>query len=158
MDANKFIIWKYNHDGPGYRSPQRVWGALGLLLAGGIGFTVAAPLGALLCFAALAVFFSTQKALYVGPRYLICGNRILYYANVRRLTYHEARGQLILSLIDGKDFLLESSRCTTNARKADKIARNQAKKFGQMSQRIIRRVLHHFPAVETVGITRELLP
>lgn len=154
MDSNKFATWAYNHDGPGERLPWQWWIAgigLGIAL---IAAPFALPVTIFFGAVALILFFRSDKKLYVGPRYLICGEKILYYANVQRITLDERKGELHLWSQAGRALCIERSRCPTNARKSDKIARNQALKFGKLSGRIIERVLRAVPAVETSGIDR----
>lgn len=154
MDSSKFATWAYNHDGPGERLPWQRWIAgigLGIAL---LAAPFAIPVSIFCTAVALILFFRSDKKLYLGPRYLICGEKILYYANVQRMTLDERKGELNLWPKGGHAFCISRSRCPTNARKSDKIARNQALKFGKISGRIIERVLQAAPAAETSGIDR----
>lgn len=113
------------------------------------------PLAIFLLFAGIVVLAATwpKRKLSLGPRYLLCGNSVVYYANVRRMTLRE-NGALILEPEGGPVFTLEWDRFPTNARKDQKILNNKNAKFKKASSRIIQRVLQAAPHVECVGINR----
>lgn len=133
-------VFKYKH---GARTPltlrRKIFLMLGLVLACVVSY-VDFP-EALVSFALpFLVFFGRGRVLAVGPRYLICGDEIVYFANVTQMTLSEARGCLELMLADGRRFMLERENFPTGARKPSKIAANQAAKFNKVSARIIDRV------------------
>ncbi|MGB2881176.1 MAG: hypothetical protein WBC08_05310, partial [Rhodoferax sp.] len=83
--------------------------------------------------------------------YLLCGNSIVYYANVNRLTLSGANGTLRLQSQNGKSFVLERDKFPTGARKADKIKKNKAAKFDKVSSKIIEKVKKAAPRVDMIG-------
>ena len=91
------------------------------------------------------------RQLQLGPRYLLCGNSIVYYANVNRLTLSGANGTLRLQSQNGKSFVLERDKFPTGARKADKIKKNKAAKFDKVSSKIIEKVKKAAPRVDMIG-------
>jgi len=96
-----------------------------------------------------------KRRLCVGMRYLICGNTVVYYANIRKMVLTHGKGdELVLHWGTNGTFKLERERFPTNARKAPKIEKNKTAKFEKVSNGIIRRVLLAAPAVELVGIDR----
>lgn len=152
MDQAKFIRWKYRHDGAGYRHPYQRWvAAVLLLLAIGLGKIFDPVFGVFLAAIGLTIGVVSQKFLFLGNRYLICGERIVYYANVRKINVQGNEGIITLHLQQGKTFRLERERCTTNARKPAKIAQNQANKFAKIIAALVRRVRFYHPELEVIG-------
>lgn len=154
MSAPSFATWKYQHPGPGYRSRgQRIaavaFAAAGIVVAA-LGFFPA--LG--LVVVALFVGFASRRKIAIGPRYLICGQAIVYYRNVARMQLDEGAGTLLLATAGDLSFVLERDKFPTNARKTPKVARNKAEKFAKVSRNLIAKVLRDAPAVETTGIPR----
>jgi hypothetical protein len=96
------------------------------------------------------VFLGRDRVLTVGTRYLICGDEIVYFANVTQMTLNEPNGRLDLMLADNRRFVLEREKFPTGARKPSKIAANQAAKFNKVSARIIDRVRRARP--ELAGV------
>lgn len=150
MDASKFAAWKYKHDGAGYRS-RRQW-LFAAILFGGALFAhfglQQPPLAIALLLIGGVVALLNSKKIFLGPRYLICGSNIIYYGNVVRLALDEAAGSLQLVTASHQTFMLERERFPTNARKADKIARNKAAKFSKVAHNIIAHVQRAAPGVQ----------
>ena len=140
LEQPQLATFKYKHGTRARLSTQRkVFMAIGLLLAGMLSF-VAFPFAIAAGLVSLIVFFARGRTLAVGPRYLICGDEIVYYANVTQMALNEGQGRLDLTLSSGKRFTLEREQVPTGARKAPKIAANQAAKFNKVSSRIIEKV------------------
>lgn len=139
MDESRFTTWKYRHPGPGYQTPARRWWAGGLLLASLPALTLP-PLAVILFVAAVLVFFTRPRKLLVSPRYLICGERIVYFANVVRVERDDSAGQLRLTSADNSSVHIERDKFASKARKADKIRRNQAAKFVKVADHLVEHV------------------
>jgi hypothetical protein len=156
MATQNRAIFKYRHDGslltPSAAAARTVtFIALVLLSAGyhpalGI-FTMIA--GGIV----LAVTWP-KKRLSLGPRYLLCGDKVVYYANVRKMELRP--GLLELRSVANEVFTLDLNRFPTNARKDWKIRKNKSAKFDKVSKRIIERVLNAAPDVKCKGIDRAL--
>lgn len=119
------------------------------------GFSVAPPLG-IAAGVATMIFWALRlpkRQIRLGPRYAIVGNTIVYFRNVRKMEF-KAGHELTLHWGKDRSLKIELSRFPTNARKADKIAKNKAAKFEKVSGKIIDRVLHASPTVELAGIDR----
>ena len=143
MTPTEFASFKYQHTDPASLRPKRRWFvgislalALLVILTGWVAFPGSL---ALLLFPVVALA-ARSRQLQLGPRYLLCGNSIVYYANVNRLTLSGANGTLRLQSQNGKSFVLERDKFPTGARKADKIAKNKAAKFDKVSAKIIEKV------------------
>jgi len=155
MDASKFDVWKYKHEGAGYRS-RKQWLIVAILFGAALLAQVRfqhLPLAIALLLIGVVVALLSSKKIFLGPRYLICGNSIVYYNNVERLVLDEAAGQLRLVTVSDQAFTLERKRFPTNARKADKIARNKAAKFSKVAHNIIVRVQRAVPGVQASGLS-----
>ena len=144
--ATPFAQFKYPHGGRPLIGPVRrgvmYGGAVLALLATVLAF----PVGAALWLVPLVARLSAARYLQIGPRYLLCGDTILYYANVQRMVLARAQGRLSLYGTDkNQPLVIERSEFPTNARKPDKIAKNKDAKFDKVSARIIESVLKAAP-------------
>jgi hypothetical protein len=88
----------------------------------------------------------------LGPRYLLCGQTIVYYANVKRLTLSRGTGTLRVQSNNGQSFVLERDKFPTNARKADKIQKNKAAKFDKVADKIIDKVRKATTSADLIGV------
>lgn len=145
MDESRFSSWKYRHAGRGSRSrAQKLLAAA--LLFGSLLALSEPPLAIFLGIVGLVALFAGSKKLFVGPRYLLCGSEIVYFANVDRVDRDEIAGTLRLSVADGRSFVLERDKFPSNARKEDKIRRNQAAKFAKAAEQVVGRIRAANPA------------
>jgi hypothetical protein len=152
MDKPQFAVFKYRHEGhAGLDRVRQVLFYIGLAVAL-IATFADFPAGVAVFFAPLLVYISAARKLSLGTRYLLCGNDIVYYGNVTRLALSEKEGKLSVRSANGKTFVLERERFPTGARKADKIKKNRAAKFGKVAAKIVDKVRKASPAVELVGI------
>lgn len=151
MDDSAFATFKYRHADSGMISRQRKIIAVILLLLGLPGLLAFVPFGLICLFGALVAFVVRDKKLLLGPRYLLCGNQLLYYANVCRVSLSSDAGSLLIETVNGRRFTLERDKFPTNARKAPKIAANKAAKFAKVSGKIIDKVRAAAPAAEILG-------
>ena len=145
-DQTQLAVFKYKHDGRVGLSNKRkifVIAALVLALITSLAFF---PGGLLVFLQPEIAFFGRARTLAIGPRYLICGDDIVYYANVTQLTLAEAQGRMDLVTAAGKVFSIERDRFPTNARKANKIAANKAAKFNKVTAKIVDKVRRAAPA------------
>jgi hypothetical protein len=141
MTPTQFASFKYQHDGKGNRSQKRIWFACGCLGLALLALAVFGPIpGFVLLLVAVVAWLVTTRELMLGPRYLLCGTSILYYANVKRMTLSRAQGKLRLVCHDGQSFVLEREKFPTGARKPAKVAKNKAAKFDKVSGKIIEKV------------------
>jgi hypothetical protein len=141
-----FAQFKYPHGGRPLIGPVRrgvmYGGAVLALLATVLAF----PAGAALWLVPVVARLSAARYLQIGPRYLLCGDTILYYGNVQRMVLAKAEGRLALyGTGKGQPLVIERSKFPTNARKPDKIAKNKDTKFEKVSSRIVGHVLQAAP-------------
>lgn len=155
MDLSKFSAFKYEHAGRRVITLRRRW-ALGISLALALAISLFGfPVGLIAWVAPLLVFATAPKMLYIGPRYLICGNDIVYFNNVTAMTLEPAAGSLTLACTGQGVFTLRRDKFPTNARKDFKIAANKKAKFEKASRRLIEKVLRVSPEVDLNGISRD---
>jgi hypothetical protein len=153
MDLKKFSAFKYRHEGSGGITAQR-WRVVKILLGVALVAVVALfPMGWFALLLPLIAYVTAPKMLYVGPRYLICGPRIVYFSNVTSIALEESAGTLRLVSSKTGNFLLERDRFPTGARKTDKIKANKALKFDKVSAKLIERVRRAVPEVGLKGIS-----
>lgn len=141
MTPTEFATFKYQHTDGVSRSKQRTMFAAASLAVAVVAIALTGSPAAmgLLVVPAIA-WFSVPRQLLLGPRYLLCGNAIVYFGNVKRMTLTRSQGKLRLECVNGKAFVLERDKFPTGARKKDKIAKNKAKKFDKVSGKIIDKV------------------
>lgn len=141
----KLAVFKYRHDGRAVLAPRHklwFWLTLAGALVAGLAFF---PFGLFALVVPFVIRATAQRTLVVGPRYLICADRVVHYANVTGLHLSEASGTLRLDLPGERPLLIERERFPTAARKAPKIAANQAAKFAKVSAKIIDKVRRASP-------------
>lgn len=153
MTPTVFASFKYQHTDPVTRSPGRLQFvvaslAVALLVIVWTGFVP----GAALLVVPLVAWLSATRQLHLGPRYLLCGNSIVYYGNVKRLTLSRAQGKLNLVCANGESFVLDRTKFPTGARKAAKITKNKAAKFDKVSAKIIEKVRAASTHVNLIGV------
>ena len=139
MDTPRLNTWKYTHDGPGERKRWQTPLAIVLLLGSAISYKLI-PLPFFLLVGGLIALFASSKKIQIGPRYLICGPHILYFANIERIERDDVAGRLILASADKLPLIIDREKFPTGARKSDKIKRNRQAKFAKVADRIIMQV------------------
>jgi len=155
MTPTEFAQFKYQHADAAVRSVARLW-FMGISLGVGLILlsmrSVPLPL-ALFAMAVPAVaWFSASRHLLLGPRYLLCGKAIVYYANVKHLSLSRTSGTLRVQSNNGQSFVLERDKFPTAARKAAKIKKNKAAKFDKVADKIIEKVRKAAPGADLSGV------
>lgn len=151
MAAPNLAVFKYKHRDP----VMPAWAAIGLWLgiAAIVGFLFRATgefaFFALIAFVIVVIARWPQRRLVLAPRYFVCGNTLVYYANVRRIVLRPG-DSMSIAWGDNRHFKLERDRFPTGARKTHKIAANKLAKFNKVSGKIIDRVKVFAPGVELV--------
>ncbi len=151
MDRKKFAVIKYDHgERVGLSTARKLCFVVFVVLALGsvfIFFPASIFLGVAAAFAA-----KQPKEIYVGPRYLICGNKVLYYANIQKVILERDVGQLTLESSTGQVLMLDQYRFQSNARKLDKIAAHKEARFNKVALKIVDRVQRASPNAQLKGI------
>ncbi|KFA87351.1 hypothetical protein [Archangium violaceum] len=151
MDRKKFALIKYDHGEPTSLSGAR-WMWIVLVLAAAVGaFFVVFPAGLVLMIVAW-IIAQQPKRLYVGPRYLICGRKIVYYANIQKVSMEDSGRRLVLKSSTGKVLVIEQDRFQTGARKPEKILANKAARFEKVAQKIVKHVRRAAPQAVLTGV------
>ena len=114
-----FALFKYPHGGRPLIGPVRrgvmYGGAVLALLATVLAF----PVGAVLWLVPVVARLSAARYLQIGPRYLLCGDTIVYFGNVQRMVLARSEGRLSLYGADkGKPLVIVNHGST----RADEIA------------------------------------
>ena len=150
MDKTRFASWRYRHGQPISFSPSQhrhLLIGLGITLLAWLAVSHAAAYVLAFLIAVYAVkIWPPGDRLLLGPRYLLCGNTLVYYANIRccslqpgpELHIHSGEHDLLV---------LKRDHFPSNARKAEKIARNQQAKFDKVCTRLREKVRAANPAV-----------
>lgn len=147
MDESRFATRKYDHKGPGCRSRLQYWFAAVFFAAGLLARQIW-PLAIFLIAISLLILLLTRKKLLVNTRYLICGDQIVYFANVVRVVRDDSSGKFHLISANGSKLTLERNKFPTNARKTEKIAINKAAKFDKVAKHLTDRVRRASPEAE----------
>ncbi|HYO69798.1 MAG TPA: hypothetical protein VEU33_27350, partial [Archangium sp.] len=142
---------KYDHGEPVRLSgARRAW--LALVAAVAVGSLFVFPLLSVILLIVIFVVIHQPMRLYVGPRYLICGKKILYYANIQKVSMEAGEGRLILKSSTGRVLVIEQDRFQTGARKPDKIVANKEARFQKVAQKIVRHVRRAAPHAVLTGV------
>ena len=155
MTSTEFAGFKYEHGDAASRSTARRWfTGISLALALLIIATriIAFPVGLFTLLVPVIAWYSVSRQLLLGPRYLLCGNTIIYYANVKRVTFSRTAGTLLVQSNSGNSLSLQREKFPTNARKADKIAKNKAAKFDKVADKLIEKVRKAAPGANLIGV------
>lgn len=152
MENRTFSVFKYRHHEPGSLTLGKM--AKYLCIAALMLFCMVRffPFGFLLLIP-LVVYVIRKAAaakLFIGPRYLICGDVIFYYRNLTKVTLEYEKGTLLLQTFSGRSLLIQQKNFPTNARKPPKIAANTAAKFFKAAEKIVAKVSAVAPCVEIV--------
>ncbi len=159
MDTSQFSTFKYSHSDPVYRSTLRkVIAAVFFLISGWFFFYVsrhvdsgAIPVGVIILFIGLGVYGGVPRNLMIGSRYLLCGQTIIYYANVVRIVLYVNSGELEIYTNKNKKFVLERDKFPTGARHEPKITNNKTEKFNKVSAKLIEKIERVQPNVDKIG-------
>lgn len=142
MAANEFATY-------GYKIDNRMNLLVGVSIAA---VFLAIPLSAglsgwfllLLLVPAGAIIYAKRsgmtRPLVIATRYLILGERIVYYRNVTRAALDRERQVLTISPARGPALTISADKFPTNARKPDKIKANRSAKFVKVADRIVERL------------------
>lgn len=139
--STAFARFAYQHDDGVNHSQQRIWCVCASLLGAlAIMALSSAATGAVLMCIPLIAWLTTPRQLLLGPRYLLCGNTIVYFGNVKRMTLLPAHGKLRLECANGAAFVLERHRFPSRLRMVEKLVKSRAARFDTLSTRIIAHV------------------
>lgn len=151
MDRKKFALIKYDHEGQSSPSTARwIWFSTLLVLAAGLMFFLF--FWSIILVPIAVAILRQPKQICLGPRYLICGSKILYYANIQKVTMEANQGRLMLKSSTGQLLVLERDRFQTKARKPDKILANKKARFEKVAQKIVRHVRDASPGAVLTGV------
>lgn len=150
-EAAAFAVFKYKHGSRTRVSPARRKWIVGTAIAAALASIVLFPVGAAFFLLPLAIWLTVPRQLALGPRYLVCGEVIVYYGNVDQVVIDRQAGKLTLVSAGNRRFAIERERFPTNARKTAKIAANKEAKFAKVAEKLIAKIRHASPAVEVSG-------
>ena len=105
------------------------------------------PFGLLALILPAVVYLGGVRTMSLGPRYLICGDHILYYANVTEINLSEAEGVLRIKTGAKSLFEIDRNRFLTDTRNAQKAAANKAADFNTVVSMIVEKVRRLSPEV-----------
>lgn len=88
-----------------------------------------------------------SKPLLIASRYLILGDRIVYYRNVARASLDNGAQTLTIIPDRGGALVISAEKFPTNARKPDKIRINKTAKFEKVADKIIARLRECTPDI-----------
>ena len=147
LEHPQLTTFKYKHGSPvPLTTGRKLFFAVTLMLAAGVSY-LDFPDGLVVFVIPFFVFIGRGRFLRLGPRYLVCGDDIVYFANVTQITLQQGEGKLHLKTSSGKSFTLDRDKFPTGARKAAKIAINKAAKFDKVSAKIIDKIRRASPAL-----------
>lgn len=141
LPVTVFTAYTYQHTDRVTRSRPRVWFVLAsIALALAVAAVGEAVVGAALLLVPLIAWAAAPRQLLVGPRYLLCGDSIVYFGNVKRMTLSPSHGKLRLECTNGTAFVLERRRLSRGVRAVEKLRPRKATRFDTLSAKIIAQV------------------
>lgn len=153
MEAIEPALYAYDLDN---RRRNLILAAVGSAFLAFAGGAAVSPWFFLLLAAPVVIIVRLRKAgldkpLLVAGRYLILGERIVYYRTLTRAVLDHGSQTLTLSPDRSQPLVIAAEKFPTNARKADKIKANKRKKFDSVTTRIIDRLREIPLEVKVVG-------
>ncbi|HIJ80899.1 MAG TPA: hypothetical protein HPP76_04240 [Desulfuromonadales bacterium] len=88
-----------------------------------------------------------SKPLVIGSRYLILGERIVYYRTITQARLDKEKQTLTITPHHGQPFVIAAEKFPTGARKDFKIKANRTAKFDKVSGRILERLNEASPEI-----------
>jgi hypothetical protein len=147
LEQPQRAVFKYKHgDRISLTGKRKIFFVVSLIIALALA-KLLFPFGLLALAVPVITYLNGGRTLSMGPRYFVCGDQIIYYANVTKMNLSESDGVLSLQTANGNKFAIERNRFPTNARKANKVAANKAAKFNKVTAKIIEKVRRASPDV-----------
>lgn len=141
LPVTAFTAYTYQHPDRVTRSrPRVVFVLASVVLALAVAAVGDAVVGAALLLVPLIAWVAAPRQLLVGPRYLLCGNAIVYFGNVKRMTLSPSHGKLRLECTNGTAFVLERRKLSRSVRAVEKLVPRKATRFDALSAKIIAQV------------------
>ncbi|MDR1163954.1 MAG: hypothetical protein LBM17_09005 [Candidatus Accumulibacter sp.] len=132
LNAPSLAVFDYNHGGRVALTVKRKYMfALALFLA--LVFArLLFPFGLIALAIPAMVYLRGERTLRIGPRYLICGDRIVYYANVKNLSFSEKDNSICLRTGLKTQLTIEEQRFRVKSRSPkEKVLQEKAQKFAE---------------------------
>ena len=142
MRPPKFAEFSYLHDDavwPAWLKVLLVTGLLAALAAVYVWSVSAIPfvIPGLIFWIILISMLAPRRKIILSPRYIVCGNTVMHFRNIRIMDIQAAQGRLKLVTASGQMLTLEREKFPTKARKAHKIEANQQAKFCKVADKLI---------------------
>ena len=115
---NKLALFDYKHTGRVVLDRQRKINFLLAMIGAMIAVKLLFPIGLIALAAPVVIYFGGERAIRIGARYLICSDRIVYFASLKSVTLSTREGTLALHSGGGNPFILERSRFREKGRGA----------------------------------------
>lgn len=140
----------------GYQIDNRMNNYIGVSMISVIASFICAPMISvwflLLLLVPVVVFVYVKrsgcnKPLLIAGRYLILGERIIYYRAVTGVALDKKHQILTLFADKGKSVVIAADKFPTSARKDFKIKANRTAKFNKVSEKIISRLRAYSPDI-----------
>lgn len=82
--------------------------------------------------------FNKDKRIILTPRYVLCGDKVVYYHNISTIKLDNHSGKMLINCHGVSiNMVIDKEKFPTNANKPHKIARNKKEKFKKVSDKII---------------------
>lgn len=115
---NKLTLFDYKHTGRVVLDRQRKINFLLAMIGAMIATKLLFPIGLVALAAPVIIYFGGERAIRIGARYLICSDRIVYFASVKSVALSRRDGTLLLHCGGGNPFVLERARFRPKGRGA----------------------------------------
>jgi hypothetical protein len=139
LKASPFAVFDYNHGGRVNLTKGRKYAfALALFFALVLA-RLLFPFGLLALAIPTLIYLRGERTLKIGPRYLICGDRIVYFANVKNLSFSENEKSICLRTGIKTQLTIEGKRFNVRSRDPEE----KAAKFAEAVELVMEGV-HRF--------------
>jgi hypothetical protein len=147
LDLPQLTVFKYKHGDRILLTRQRKMLFVAVAFVSLILVRLLFPFGLLALIFPAMVYLAGIRTMSLGPRYMICGDHILYYANVTEINVSEAEGILRIRTGAKGKFEIERSRFLNSFWNSKQSAAQKASDFKAVTEMIVERVRHWSPEV-----------
>jgi hypothetical protein len=139
VNAPALAVFDYNHGGRVNLTRERKYAFALALFFALILARLLFPFGLLALAIPAMVYLRGERTLKIGPRYLICGDRIVYFANIKSLSFSEKEKSICLRTGIKTQLTIEEHRFRGKARTPEE----KAAKFAEAVELVMESV-HRF--------------
>jgi len=152
LELPRLTVFKYKHGNRILLTRQRKFYFVLIAFFAMVLVRLFFPFGLLALILPAVVYLNGVRIMSLGPRYMICGDHILYYNNVTEIDVSEAEGVLRIRTGGKSQFEIDRARFLSDAR-GKKAEASKAADFKQVTAMIVERVRKLAPAATGTALS-----